>query len=138
MKKLSDSKIEMCDCLSASRLRLQSEINPLDGGYSRPDVLGSRPCQSRTHLVQGRWKLGTLLRIWSQWARDCGVEYPGSWLLISGIRAMQPKAQYNKPVYNSLEAVQKKLLEISLYHSMLKKITNFDHKTQMFCFQVIQ
>ena len=51
---------------------------------------------------------------------------------------MQPKAQYNKPVYNSLEAVQKKLLEISLYHSMLKKITNFDHKTQMFCFQVIQ
>ena len=53
MKKLSDSKIEMCDCLSASRLRLQSEINPLDGGYSRPDVLGSRPCQSRTHLVQG-------------------------------------------------------------------------------------
>lgn len=43
---------------------------------------------------------------------------------------MQPKAQYNKPVYNSLEAVQKKLLEISLYHLMLKEITNFDHKTQ--------
>ena len=43
---------------------------------------------------------------------------------------MQPKAQYNKPVYNSLEPVQKKLLEISLYHLMLKEITNFDHKTQ--------
>ena len=44
---------------------------------------------------------------------------------------MQPKAQYNKPVYNSPEAVQKKLLEISLYpHSMLKEINNFDHKTQ--------
>ena len=49
---------------------------------------------------------------------------------------MQPKAQYNKPVYNSLEAVQKKLLEISLYHSMLKEITNFDHKnTKCFVFK---
>ena len=48
MKKLSDSGREMCDCLSASRLWLASEINPLDGGYSRLAVLGSRPWQSRT------------------------------------------------------------------------------------------
>ena len=83
MKKLSDSKIEMCDCLSASRLRLVSEINPLDGGYSRPDVLGYRPCQSRTHLVQGgsselsAQKLKSVSqRLW------CGA----SWLLTSDLR----------------------------------------------------
>ena len=91
MKKLSDSKIEMCDCLSASRLRLQSKINPLDGGYSRPDVLGSRPCQSRTHyLVQGGSSelsaqnlKSVSQRLW------CGV----SWLLTSDLRDQDDAAK---------------------------------------------
>ena len=98
-------------------------------------IRGLVPGLARVGLTLGpRWKLGTLdsetdvSAPETEWC--AGVCPPASWLLISGTGEMQPKAQYNKPVYNSLEAVQKKLLEISLYHSMLKEITNFDHKTQ--------